>query len=184
VKDGVLLPVYENFNFHRLEVNWTEYFEIFKDHTLTAQFRAGTIFGPPVPDFFDFYLGGLIGMKSYPFYSISGNELGWLNLTYRMPIFKHIDGRLGLWYFDKLYFSVYGDYGNAWTEGSPRIKDFKKGAGAELRLKMISFYIFPTSLFFNASYSFDKVERKNLGSLAVYGKEWRFYGGILFDFNF
>ncbi len=184
VKDGVLLPVYENFNFHRLEINWTEYFEIFKDQTLTAQFRAGTIFGPPVPDFFDFYLGGLIGMKSYPFYSISGNELGWFNLTYRMPILKHIDGRLGPWYFDKLYFSVYGDYGNAWTEGSPRIKDFKKGAGAELRLKMISFYIFPTSLFFNASYSFDKVERKNLGSLAVYGKEWRFYGGILFDFNF
>ncbi len=184
VKDGILVPVYNNFNFHRLEFNWKEYLEVFKDHTLTAQFRAGTIFGPPVPDFFDFYLGGLVGMKSYPFYAISGNEVGWVNITYRMPVFKHIDSRLGHLYFDKLYFSVYGDYGNAWTGGEPNFSDFKKGAGFELRLKMISFYIFPTSLFFNASYSFDKVRRKTLGSFATYGKEWRLYGGILFDFNF
>lgn len=184
IKDGVLVPVYDNFNFHRLEVNWKEYLEVFKDHTFTAQFRAGTIFGPPVPDFFDFYLGGLVGMKAYPFYAISGNEIGWLNLTYRLPVLKHIDGRLGHLYFDKLYFSVYGDLGNAWTGGEPKFSDFKKGAGLELRLKMISFYLFPTSLFFNASYSFDRVTRKTFDSYATYGKEWRFYGGILFDFNF
>jgi len=184
VEDGMLKPKYKNFNFHRIELNWKEFFEIQKDHTLTTQFRIASILGPNVPDFFDFYLGGLIGMKSYPFYSISGNELGWLNLTYRFPLIKNIDTRIGHLYIDKIYMSVYGDFGNAWNGRIPSLKDFKKGAGIELRIKMNSFYIFPTSLFINAAYSFDKFSRKILNENVTYGKEWNFYGGILFDFNF
>ncbi len=183
-KNGALVPVYKNFNFHRLELNIRKYFPVFNNHTLSARFRAGTILGTKVPDFFDFYLGGLIGMKGFPFYAISGNELIWLNLTYRIPVFKNIDYRLGHLYFDKLFFSVSGDFGNAWTEGFPKLNDFKKGIGAELRLKMISFYMFPTSLFFNASYSFDKYQKTIRGETVNYGKEWKFYGGILFDFSF
>jgi hypothetical protein len=60
-----------------------------------------------VPDFFDFYLGGLIGMKSYPFYAISGNEIAWLNLTYRFPLFKDIDARLGHFILIKYFFGVW-----------------------------------------------------------------------------
>ncbi|MBA4407566.1 biopolymer transporter Tol [bacterium] len=184
VVDGILKPLYNDFNFHRLELNWKEYIALGSDHTLTAQFRAGTILGPTVPDFFDFYLGGLIGMKSYPFYSVSGNELGWLNLTYRFPLFKDIDSRVGHLYIDKVYLSVYGDYGNAWSGDFPSLTDFKKGAGAEIRIKMNSFYLFPTSIFFNAAYSFDRFSRRILGEDVSYGKEWSFYGGILFDFSF
>lgn len=184
VEDGMLKPKYKNFNFHRIEINWKEFIEIKKDHTLTTQFRAASILGPTVPDFFDFYLGGLIGMKSYPFYSVSGNELGWINLTYRFPLIKNIDTRIGHLYIDKIYMSVYGDFGNAWNGKIPSLKDFKKGAGIELRIKMNSFYIFPTSLFFNAAYAFDKFSRKIMNENVTYGKEWNFYGGILFDFNF
>lgn len=184
VVDGILKPLYNDFNFHRLELNWKEYIALGSDHTLTAQFRAGTILGPTVPDFFDFYLGGLIGMKSYPFYSVSGNELGWLNLTYRFPLFKDIDTRVGHLYIDKVYLSVYGDYGNAWSGDFPSLSDFKKGAGAEIRIKMNSFYLFPTSIFFTAAYSFDRFSRRILGEDVSYGKEWSFYGGILFDFSF
>jgi Tol biopolymer transport system component len=183
-QDGYLLPVYSKFNYHKLEFNWKEYIEVFKDQTLTAQFRAASILGPTVPDFFDFYLGGLIGMKSYPFYSVSGNELGWLNLTYRFPLIKNIDTRLGHLYIDKVYLSVYGDFGNAWNGKIPSLNNFKKGAGAEIRIKMNSFYLFPTSLFFNAAYSFDKISRVISNETVNYGKEWSFYGGILFDFNF
>ncbi|MFZ1289005.1 MAG: biopolymer transporter Tol, partial [Melioribacteraceae bacterium] len=159
IKNGVLVPIYKNFNFHRLELNLKNYYQIYDEHTLSARLRLGTIFGPRVPDFFDFYLGGLVGMKGYPFYAISGNELAWLNLTYRLPLFKNIDYRLGHLYIDKLFFSVNGDLGNAWNDDIPEFSDFKKGAGAELRLKMISFYLFPTSLFFNASYAFDEYEK-------------------------
>lgn len=123
-------------------------------------------------------------MKSYPFYAVSGNELGWLNLTYRFPLFTNIDSRIGHIYLDKIFFSVYGDFGNAWTGNFPSFSQFKKGAGAELRIKMNSFYIFPTSVFINASYSFDRISRVIRGENVTYGKEFQFYGGILFDFSF
>ena len=183
VVDGILKPLYNDFNFHRIEINWKEYIQLFDKHTLSGQIRIGSILGKTVPDFFDFYLGGLIGMKSYPFYSISGNEIAWLNLTYRFPLFTNIDAQIGHLYIDKIYFSVYGDLGNAWNGALPSINKFKKGAGAEFRIKMNSFYIFPTSLFFKAAYSFDKVERTIRNEKVIYGKEWNFYGGILFDFS-
>ena len=180
---GFLKPDYNHFNFHRLELNTKFHIPLWYDHTLTAQFRAGSILGPAVPDFFDFYLGGLIGMKAYPFYAISGNEIGWLNLTYRFPLFRNMDMRAGHLYFDKIFFSVYGDLGNAWNGSVPGLKTFKKGAGAEIRIQMNSFYLFPTSVFFNASYGFDKFTRLVNSEPVTYGKEWRFYGGILFGFD-
>jgi Tol biopolymer transport system component len=184
IVDNLLKPLYTDYNFHKVELSWKEHLQIAKDQTLTAQFRIASILGPAVPYFFDFYLGGLVGMKSYPFYSVNGNELGWLNLTYRFPLFKEIDARVGHLYIDKIYFSVFGDFGNAWTGDIPSLDQFKKGAGAEIRIKMNSFYLFPTSLFFSAAYSFDLFTRKILGETVTYGKEWSFYGGILFDFNF
>jgi Tol biopolymer transport system component len=184
VEDGVLIPVYKNYNFHRVELNLGNSFSIFDSHTLSSRFRAASILGPTLPDFFDFYLGGLVGMKSYPFYAVSGNELLWVNLTYRFPLFRNIDARLGHLYLDKIFLSVYGDLGNAWNGDLPGINDFKKGAGTEIRFKMISFYVFPTSIFFNASYSFDRFSKKFSDEIVTYGKEWRFYGGILFDFSF
>ncbi len=183
ISDGILKPLYKNFNFHRVELNWKEHVELIKDQTLTAQLRIASIIGATVPDFFDFYLGGLIGMKSYPFYSISGNKLGWLNVTYRFPLFKEIDSCIGHLYIDKIYFSIYGDYGNAWNGTMPLLSNLKRGAGAEIRIKMNSFYLFPTSLFFNAAYSFDTISRNILNERITYGKEWSFYGGILFDFS-
>ena len=184
VVDGLLEPVYNKFNFHRLELNWKEYIALGSGQTLTAQFRAGSILGKAVPDFFDYYLGGLIGMKSYPFYAVSGNKVGWVNLTYRFPLFTNIDTRIGQLYIDKIFLSVYGDFGNAWTGDFPSLNSFKKGAGTEIRIKMNSFYLFPTSVFFSAAYSFDRFSRYILGENVTYGKEWSFYGGILFDFSF
>ncbi|MFC2136094.1 biopolymer transporter Tol [Bacteroidota bacterium] len=184
VEGGILQPVYQNFNFHKLELNWEEYMQVVRDHTFNIHFRAGSILGPEVPDFFDFYLGGLIGMKSYPFYAVNGNEIGWINLSYRFPLFKNLDASFGHLYFDKIFFSVYGDFGNAWTGEFPGFDNFKKGAGFELRVKMNSFYFYPTSLFFNAAYSFDEINRTVRGENVRYGKEWQFYGGILFDFAF
>ncbi len=184
IEDGLLKPQYNDYDFHRLELNSKTHFGLWLDHTLTAQVRAGTIFGPVVPDFFDFFLGGLAGMKAYPFYAISGNELFWINLTYRIPLFRNIDGRFGHLYLDKIFLSVYGDAGNAWNGDIPRFNKFKRGAGAELRIQMNSFYLFPTSIFLNGSYGFDEVERMVQNETIRYGKEWRFYGGILFGFDF
>jgi Tol biopolymer transport system component len=182
--DGILKPSYKDFNFHRLELNSKIHIPTFERHTVTAQVRAGTIFGPTVPDFFDYYLGGLVGMRAYPFYAISGNEVLWLNLTYRFPLFRNIDTRAGHVYIDKMFLSFYGDLGNAWNGDMPALDKFKKGAGAELRIQMNSYYLFPTQVFFNAAYGFDQFEREVRNEMVKYGKEWRFYGGILFGFDF
>jgi len=184
VEDGMLVPQYKNFKFHKLELNTKFGLPLWYSHSLYTKIRANTIFGPQVPDFFDSYLGGLIGMKAYPFYAVSGNELFWINLAYRMPIYRNIDKQIGHFYIDKIYLSVYGDFGNVWNEKIPAIKDFKKGAGAELRFALNSFYLFPTSIFVNASYGFDSVERIVRSEKITYGKEWRFYGGILFGFDY
>lgn len=186
VEDGILKPLYGRYNFHRIELNLQNSLRTFGLHAVTTKVRVGSILGSRVmPDFFDFYLGGLIGMRAYPFYSINGNELLWVNLTYRFPLVRDIDARLGHLYFDKIYLSVFGDIGNAWNGSFPHIKDFKKGAGAELRLSMTSYYLFPTSLFINASYGFDSFERETRTKQIIrYGKEWRYYAGILFGFDF
>ncbi|MBE2279611.1 MAG: PD40 domain-containing protein [Ignavibacteriaceae bacterium] len=184
VEDGILKPQYKDYNYHRFEINSMFSLPVIKDHTASLQVRAGTILGETVPDFFDFYLGGLIGMKSYPFYSISGNELLWANLTYRFPLVQNIDARFGHLYFDKIFLSVFGDIGNAWNNDFPSISDFKKGVGAEIRVQMNSFYLFPTSFFFTAAYGFDEVLRETNREVIKYGKEFNFYAGVLFGFDF
>jgi len=65
VEGGLLKPAFKDFNFHRLELDASIYFPLWADHTLSTRLRLGSILGPPVADFFDFYLGGLIGFKAY-----------------------------------------------------------------------------------------------------------------------
>ncbi len=177
-------PVLSPFNFPKAEVKYSEYIQLpWWKHTLTLSLHGGTIFGPPVPDFFDFYAGGLVGMKGYPFYSIEGNSMAMANATYRFPVWDNIDLRFLPLYFDKLYASVHYDYGNAWN-GDPVIASFKNDAGFELRLESYSFYAYPTRIFFNGTYGFDSFSITGTdGNPIQYGKEWRFYFGVLFDFD-
>lgn len=185
VEDGILKPIYSDYNFHRVELNTKMHFPFFfNGHTLTAKIRVGSILGPQVPDFFDFYLGGLVGMKAYPFYAISGNEIAWLNLTYRFPLFRNIDTRIGHIYLNKIFLGFFGDIGNAWSGKLPAPDSFKKGVGIEARIQMNSYYLFPTDLFVSAAYGFDNITRVVNNEYITYGKEWRIYGGILFGFDF
>jgi hypothetical protein len=178
-----LTPKLTPFSFHKVELKYLESFSFPGwSHTLSFHLRGGTIFGPEVPDFFNYYAGGLIGMRGYPYYAIGGNDLAVVNLTYRFPLWENIDLRFMQLYFDKLYASFHTDYGNAWN-GTPSLSSFKKDAGFELRLESYSFYAYPTRIFFNGTYGFDAFtySRKNVN--ASYGKEWRFYFGVLFGFD-
>ena len=165
-------------------MNWLEAIGLFGNkHSLALKLRAATIFGPEVEDFYNFYATGLPGMKGYPFYALGGGRLFTANLSYRIPLITKIDTRISPFYLDKLYFSVYGDWGNAWDEKDVKINQFKKDIGAELRLQMFSSYVFPTSLFVNASYGFDSFTRNFQGKDVTYGKEVRYYFGMLFGFD-
>jgi len=136
-----------------------------------------------VPAFFNFFLGGLIGMKAYPFYAIEGNDLAWIHFAYRFPLARDIDVKFGHLYLDKIFLSINFDVGNAWTGEALKFEGTKKGIGAELRIHMNSYYLFPTDIFFNASYGLDQFQRIVNNQVITYGKEFRFYGGILFGFD-
>ncbi|MBI5475096.1 MAG: PD40 domain-containing protein [Ignavibacteriae bacterium] len=180
-----LVPVYKTVNFTRVEMNWREYIPFFfKNHTLAVKARGGSILEHTVDNFFDFYAGGLVGMKGYPFYAIGGNEMAVFGLEYRFPLVANIDVRFLQFYFDKLYASVYGDFGNAWSSGKPQAKDFKADVGAEIRLESFSWYAYPTRIFFNASYGLNQFQKIVRNAPVTYGKEWRFYFGVLFGFDF
>ena len=187
-ESGALQPLYDNYTFGRIELWWKEYMPfLFRGHTLNPSLRIGTILGPPVDNFFDFYAGGLIGMKGYPFYSLGGNEMLILGLSYRFPILENIDFRILQLYFDKLYASVFADIGDAWTGSMPTFDELKRDAGIELRLESFSYYAYPTRIFFSAAYGFDRfaLAFSTYDDRTVsYGEEWRFYFGILFGFDF
>ncbi|MBM4165436.1 MAG: biopolymer transporter Tol [Ignavibacteria bacterium] len=186
IEKGELVRVFEEPKFQRVELKWNEYTSLpgWK-HTLATLIRAGKIIGGVQDDFFDFYLGGLVGMKGYPYYAIGGNSIAAINATYRFPMWENMDIRVAHLYFDKLYGAVFFDAGNAWTTGSIKQQKFQRDIGGELRLDAFSWYAFPTRIFFTAAYGLDEFQRMTRNNkLVTYGKEWRFYFGILFGFDF
>jgi Tol biopolymer transport system component len=190
VKDGMLAAVYNRFDFNRVELKWNEYIPFLLDkHTFGLTIQAGTIVDKNVDPFFNFYAGGLIGMRSYPFYSIGGNSMAAVTASYRFPILAKINYNILQLNLTRLYGSFFADYGNAWTGGKiPKSSDWKSGAGFELRLEAFSFYAYPTRIFFSGAYGFKKFdqtfETQTSTETVSYGKEWRFYFGVLFDFEF
>jgi len=182
--DGTITTLYEERRLHKLQGELSQSFPLFNTHSLGFKLKGATVLGPQVEDFYNFYASGLPGMKGYPFYALGGGRMATLNMTYRIPLFTKIDTRISPLYFDKLYFSIYGDIGYAWDEDRTKLSDFKKDIGAELRLQAFSWYVFPTSIFLNAAYGFDEFTKNFRGENVTYGKEVRVYFGMLFGFDF
>lgn len=184
-ENGVLVPIYQPFDFVQAElVNYLAIPLFREDDALATKLHVGYTFGPPINSFFDFYAGGLIGMRGYPFYAIGGNRMFSFNLTYRYPLFRDINKQFLQFYLSDIYLSAYGDVGNAW-DGSPVGTKFKKDAGAELRLSGFSFYNYPTAIFFDAVYGFNRftVDVPQFKTVATYGREWKVYFGLTFSFD-
>jgi hypothetical protein len=185
--NGFRVPIYTNYNFSRLELLWNEHLALpFPRHTLSLTLNASGILGPTVDEFFDYYAGGFIGMRGYPFYAIGGNKAISLNAAYRFPIATNLDFRILQLYFSKLYASVFYDVGNAWPRESASDNFWKQDIGFELRLESFSFYAYPTRIFFSGAYGLDQFSR-NVQDVTItsvqYGHEWRFYLGVLFGFE-
>ncbi len=176
---GTLVEVYRKYDYFQFFLDWTEYVpSFFKYHSFALRLQAGAI-DRPVDSFYNFFGGGLEGMRGYSYYGIEGRKLLRLGLAYRFPIVRDIDRRL-LWItFADLFGVVYGDAGNAWNENTFKPSGFKRDVGGQLRLGLHSFYSYPTALFIDGAYGLDRF-RMTTGQSQ--GKEWRFYFGILFDF--
>ena len=174
------LEIFDRYNFNRVEMNWEEYFKMpYADrHTLTLRMQGGFI-DTKVDSFFHFFGGGLVGLKGYPFYSIEGRRVAIGSATYRFPLLRNINKRFLNLYFDKLYLGGFVQYGNAWSENKLDFNDFLSDVGVQLRLDTFSWYFFPTRIFVEAAYPLK--EQVNNG--VRYPQEWRFYAGVLFDFD-
>ncbi len=184
LEDGALTPVYTNVVFHRLEAQWDEHVGSFVDHhTVNLSLRGAGVLGKSVDSFFDFYAGGVLGIKGYPFYALGGNTVATAGLSYRFPLVRDLNFRFFQFYFTKLYASVFGDVGNAWTGKVREGGRWKRDAGFEFRLEAFSFYAYPTRFFFSGAYGFDGFEKTFSGVKVTYGREWRLYLGVLFGFE-
>jgi Tol biopolymer transport system component len=182
---SLVIPIYTKYNF--IQADFMNYFAVpllRDDDALAAKLHVGYTFGAEINNFFDFYAGGLIGMRGYPFYAIGGNKLLTMNLTYRYPLFRDINKQILQFYLSDIYLSAFGDAGNCWN-GSINGTKFKKDIGGELRMSGFSFYSFPTALFFDAAYGLDKftTQLRDFQTSVTYGKEWRFYFGLTFSFD-
>ncbi len=182
---GMLVPRYKDFNFHRIESQlFTSMRLPYWSHALSMRVRYGTILGPEVDEFFSFYAGGITGMQGYTYYALGGNEVAAVTMTYRFPIVSSLGFKLGHILFDKLYGGVFFDAGDA--VASPAryaLKSLKKDIGFELRLESFSFSMYPTRIFFSGAYGLDQFTRTFNQKPVTYGHEWRWYFGMLFDFD-
>jgi len=177
-----LQEAYTPYNYFRYWGSWMEFKKLpFWKHALTLNLYGGFI-DRQVDDFFDFFAGGLNGMRGYSFYSIGGRKMAVVNAAYRFPILENIDSQTGQVFFHHVYGAVFADYGNSWDDTFDAA-DFKKDVGADLRVSMTSFYVFPTALELSAAYGLDSFTVSDVDFERSYGKEWRFYLSLLFSFG-
>ena len=163
-----------------MELDWEEFFSnpLLRYHSFSLRLRAAYI-DRAIDDFFYLYGGGLVGMKGYSYYSFGGTKKLISTITYRFPIANHIDVHFLNLYFDKLYMGFFYDYGNTWIEDEFKISDFKRDIGIQLRLETFTNYLFPTRFFFEAAYPLEEIR----SNFVRYNKDWRFYFGVLFEFD-
>ena len=119
-----------------------------------------------VDDTFDFFLGGLPGMKGYTFYSMEGRRALMLRSAYRFPLWSHIDRQTGPIYSDQVYGAFFAGIARAW-DGTPDDAILKRGwkreLGTQLRYDATSFYLFPTRASLDIAYGFDHVPLQRVG---------------------
>jgi outer membrane translocation and assembly module TamA len=172
---GLIEEEYDRFFYNQLTMDWREYLALpWGRHTLGLRLSGGWI-DRNVDDFFDFHLGGLPGLRGYTYYSLSGRKTAMAGLTYRFPIIGEWKRRLGPLHLDKLYGAVFGDVGRAWNADSMNWKweGFKRDAGAQVRMDMVSFYTYPAALELDVAYAFDEEGGSN---------PWKVYFSLLFGY--
>ncbi|MFN3821705.1 MAG: biopolymer transporter Tol, partial [bacterium] len=139
------------------------------------------IISHPTDPFYHLYAGGLTGLKGYSYFSLGGNRRWTGELYLRFPIYRNIDHAISTFYLDQIYGAIFAEIGDAWQGNLSHFKR-KRDSGLEMRLRMFSWYGIPTAISFIGAYGWDKIQVAELNWRATYGKEWRYYLTILFDF--
>jgi len=195
-ESGTLTEKFKDNNLGRVQLGGSYYYELpwQKRWTVSLTSQVGWISNNNVDSFFHFYLGGLPGLKGYPFYSIQGTHSAMIDATFRMPIFmeKHYKAKWTIWQNSTL--GAIFQVGDAWTnaeevEPEEELKEnhaeafsLKKSVGIQWRLNGFSFYNFPTAIEVEYHQPINKFEREINEETITYGNEGRTYVKVLFDF--
>ncbi len=201
IKEGALIPIFNKTKNQSTELHVRYGFKIFGNQAFQARVRGFTYFNDPKDSFYTDYVGGFLGMRSYPFFAIAGNQTAFTSLSWFMPIFKNINTQIGPYMFDKMYARFFFETGNGWflgnSSGSETARrlttgnNLKSGIGAELRLASSGYYLFPLKFFLSASYGFndfsvtlpDAFQTGTDSNRVRYGKEILIHFGLTFDFE-
>lgn len=179
---GTIQEVYTDNNYLRVEADVDYYWNFYESLVLNPRLMAGWLSDDSVDSFYNLYAGGLMGLRGYPFYSMGGTKRGAGRLTMRFPILTGIDKKLGPFYFDRIHGGIFAEAGDAWVSKFD-VGNIKSDVGAELRMKLFSWYGFPTDLQFTGAYGLNRFQiRDDNGFPVEYGKNWMWYFTLLFDF--
>ena len=151
--------------------------------TLSISTKIGWISNKNADSFFHFYMGGMPGLRGYPYYAIHGTKSGMVDLTIRAPLFREKHYKTKLMIFQNATIGAIYQFGDAWNN------DFllKKSFGIQLRLNGFSFYNFPTAIeleYHQPMNNFEMLINNNqIEPYTIeYGERGRGYVKILFDF--
>ena len=181
---GTLVEDFKPFNLIRLQLATDYHYKIprLSNHNISFKSKLGWINDQNVDPFFHFYLGGLPGLKGYPFYSIQGTKSIFLDMTYRFPLFLEKHHKFKWLILQNSTIGTVFQIGNAWSNKSTPIK---KSFGIQWRLNGFSFYNFPTAIEVEYHKPVVKFRQEINGQVFEYGEKGekgRTYVKILFDF--
>ena len=162
---SILVEQYKNYFYNQLSLNWNHFIPGPGRSAISTRVFGGII-DKEVDDTFDFFIGGLPGMKGYSFYSLEGRRALMFRTAFRFPILSRIDRQTGPIYSDQLYGALFAGIGRAW-DGTPDDDVLKRGwkreVGAQLRYDATSFYLFPTRASLDVAYGFDHIPLQQRG---------------------
>ena len=191
IRDGTLIPVYNEFNNHSAEIDLRLGFDLMNQRFNVRSRFFGYLDSPDEFFYLD-YIGGMIGMRSYPYFALGGTRTAFSQLSWFVPLKTDIYRQMGRFTLDKVFLRLFAEAGNGW--GGPLNIDgtIKTGAGAELRVGMNSYYFFPTSFFISGAYGFDSFDlqlpdafiTETPSGRVTYGNRILINFGVLFDFEF
>ena len=183
-ESGTLTGDYSNNDLSRFNFDGRYYYKPFflKNFSLAFGGIINFITNDNVDTFFHNYLGGMTGMKGYPFYSIQGTKGLMFDFTLRIPLFLEKTYNFKWLSFQNSTIASIFQIGDAWIEKAKSLKDFKRSVGIQWRLNGFSFFNYPTAIEVEYHQPLNKFFREINNETIYYGEEARTYVKILFDF--
>ena len=179
---GTLVENFKDNNLVRLQGEMTYNYELpwVQRMTTSIHLNGGYITNTKVDSFFHFFNGGMSGLKGYPFYGIEGTRTALVDLSLRYPILREKHVKLGWFIMQNSVIGAIFQFGDAWRDKDDQM--WKKSAGLQWRINGFSFYNYPTAIELEIHKGLTKFNRTIKGELYSYGKEYRTYFRLLFDF--